>query len=322
MPKYIGQSCTSCRVPFNENDEIVVCPECGSPYHKACYKAEGRCINTVLHESGKEWQPEPVEPLHVPESAAVDKVCPNCGFHNDPSASFCTECGTSLSAGAEADPRAFGQNYGGGFSGQGQYGPYGQQGGFPGGDLPPFINVQTVSPDTDIDGITVGEYAEYVRSNTFSYIPKFVRFAKYHKKLSFNFAAFFLSPFWFAYRKMPLFSAITALVSLISSIPYAMEAMTEIGIAQFSAINSRAFAVVSTVCYILSYAVSIFSGLFGDYIYYRHAKNDITAIKSEAAGDLSKKAAMYKAGGTSIGYVFALIAITYGAAAIITALLL
>ncbi len=321
MPKYIGQSCTSCRVPFKEGDEIVVCPECGSPYHKDCYKAEGRCINTVLHEAGKEWQPEVREPQPSfdPAAAVTEKVCPNCGAHNKPESSFCTECGTSLSGEAAENRDVYGTPN---FGGQ-QYGPFGRQDGMPGSGLPPFINVQAISPETDVDGITVGEYAEYVRTNTVSYIPKFIRFAKYRKKLSFNFAAFFLSPLWFAYRKMPLFCAITALVSFVSSIPSAMEMMAQMGVTQFSALNnSPTFTAVSAVCYILSYAVSIISGLFGDYIYYRHAKNDITAIKSEMTEVQSRKAAIYKAGGTSIGYVLAAIAITYGVAAVITAFLL
>lgn len=320
MPKYIGQSCTSCRIPFKEDDEIVVCPECGSPYHKECYKAEGRCVNTVLHESGKEWQPEPIEPLHSVQNAdAAEKVCPNCGAHNHADASFCTECGTALSVEPGGGVRQFG---GQSFGGQGQYGPFGQQGGMPNGNLPPFINVQAFSPETDVDGITVGEYAEYVRTNTVSYIPKFIRFAKYRKKLSFNFAAFFLSPLWFAYRKMPLYSAITMLLSGICSIPAVLEMMVQAGFAQFSVLSTPAFSIISTLCYFLNYAISIVSGLFGDYIYYKHAKSDITAIKSEIQEFSARKAAFAKSGGTSIGFVLAAIGITYGVAAILTGFLL
>ena len=37
-----GHKCVSCHKLFKEGDDIVVCPECGAPYHRACYAAEGR----------------------------------------------------------------------------------------------------------------------------------------------------------------------------------------------------------------------------------------------------------------------------------------
>lgn len=61
--KFIGQQCASCHTLFNKNDDIVVCPECGTPYHRECYKNEGKCVNVELHEKGLEWQPERREPV-------------------------------------------------------------------------------------------------------------------------------------------------------------------------------------------------------------------------------------------------------------------
>ncbi|MDE6709797.1 MAG: hypothetical protein K2J76_04850, partial [Oscillospiraceae bacterium] len=57
MAGYIGTRCMVCSEKFTEEDDIVVCPECGTPYHKECYKKEGSCVNTVLHESGGAWKP-------------------------------------------------------------------------------------------------------------------------------------------------------------------------------------------------------------------------------------------------------------------------
>ena len=58
---YKGIKCPVCDKPFTENDDIVVCPVCGAPYHRGCYKEKGACIFTDLHESGKTWAP-PVPP--------------------------------------------------------------------------------------------------------------------------------------------------------------------------------------------------------------------------------------------------------------------
>ena len=39
MNEYLGCECSVCRKPFAAGDDIVVCPECGTPYHRACYEA-------------------------------------------------------------------------------------------------------------------------------------------------------------------------------------------------------------------------------------------------------------------------------------------
>lgn len=54
--KYKGEKCFYCNEDFNDNDDVVVCPECGTPYHRDCYKQAGSCINHQLHESGESWK--------------------------------------------------------------------------------------------------------------------------------------------------------------------------------------------------------------------------------------------------------------------------
>ena len=54
--KYKGEKCFYCNEEFNDNDDVVVCPECGTPYHRDCYKQAGSCINHQLHESGESWK--------------------------------------------------------------------------------------------------------------------------------------------------------------------------------------------------------------------------------------------------------------------------
>ena len=44
--KYI---CPVCTKQFNENDDVVVCPECGTPHHKECYNNLGKCFNEATH---------------------------------------------------------------------------------------------------------------------------------------------------------------------------------------------------------------------------------------------------------------------------------
>ncbi len=41
--------CPVCNNTFTEDDDVVVCPECGTPHHRECYKITGKCFNENLH---------------------------------------------------------------------------------------------------------------------------------------------------------------------------------------------------------------------------------------------------------------------------------
>ena len=47
--KYTNYKCPVCNNQFNEEDDIVVCPECGTPHHRECYIQKGKCINSDKH---------------------------------------------------------------------------------------------------------------------------------------------------------------------------------------------------------------------------------------------------------------------------------
>ena len=55
---YLHSVCPKCGQKFNENDDIVVCPECGTPEHRSCYLEEGNCVNLSLHGTDFSWQPQ------------------------------------------------------------------------------------------------------------------------------------------------------------------------------------------------------------------------------------------------------------------------
>ena len=42
MPKYYGCPCEGCGRPLTLKEDIVVCPDCGAPYHRTCYEKLGR----------------------------------------------------------------------------------------------------------------------------------------------------------------------------------------------------------------------------------------------------------------------------------------
>ncbi|MGN1195963.1 MAG: RING finger protein, partial [Acutalibacteraceae bacterium] len=56
--KYENLICPGCGEVFKEGDDVVVCPECGTPQHRQCYEKNGGCVNAALHEQGFVWKDE------------------------------------------------------------------------------------------------------------------------------------------------------------------------------------------------------------------------------------------------------------------------
>lgn len=46
-----NKSCPVCKNEFTENDDVVYCPECGTPHHRECWNLIGHCVNKGLHSA-------------------------------------------------------------------------------------------------------------------------------------------------------------------------------------------------------------------------------------------------------------------------------
>ena len=58
MARYTNNHCPVCEQAFTDADDIVVCPECGTPYHRECWKKVGACVHEAEHAVGFEWKPD------------------------------------------------------------------------------------------------------------------------------------------------------------------------------------------------------------------------------------------------------------------------
>ena len=66
---YKNEICNGCNQPIKEDDDIVVCPVCGTPQHRSCWIANGECINSSLHADGFVWQKsQPAETQEQPKA--------------------------------------------------------------------------------------------------------------------------------------------------------------------------------------------------------------------------------------------------------------
>lgn len=59
MPQKVEpKHCAYCRAILFEDDDVVWCPECGAPHHRACYQELGHCARADRH-----GMPEPEPPV-------------------------------------------------------------------------------------------------------------------------------------------------------------------------------------------------------------------------------------------------------------------
>lgn len=210
MFKYKGVDCPYCHKEFQPTDDIVICPECGAPYHRECVRESGGCVLTELHEKGESWKaPEPPKENEYFDGMAQLR-CSRCGTTNPPDRLFCEVCGNVLT-GPDGEPRQSAEEhleedrsappfY------QMPYNPY----------TTPFGGLDA---NEEIDGVPVRDLAIYIRENTHSFLPKFKDFYKNGRVFSWNWPAFFLDFYYLVYRKMWGLGIAVLIISLVLSAP-------------------------------------------------------------------------------------------------------
>lgn len=212
MNEYLSKKCPFCKSEFKTDDEIVVCSACDMPHHKACWiENQGcttfGCMGTIKAADGTTSTVTATEISYEDTSSASNIFCTKCGAQNSVLSSFCSKCGNSLRATSPApvytqanfaniNPYAYTQqNYNPQLTHTQSYqqnnyfnqnnNNYGQQS---------YYSQSNITIDNDVVAM-VGTKQEY-------YIPKFQQMKSQNKKTSWNWAAFFFTPFWFMYRKM------------------------------------------------------------------------------------------------------------------------
>ncbi|MBQ7046957.1 MAG: hypothetical protein IJN85_04360 [Oscillospiraceae bacterium] len=323
MSNYLGNKCIVCGQKFDEKDDIVVCPECGTPYHRECYIKEGKCINEKLHESGKSWDPEP------DTSGDGYKKCANCGTINKPHTIICENCGAPMLQDLNASMQDEGMS---GFNEAQQESQQGFGGAF---GFDPMDKCCGINPDEEFDDIKLKHIAEFVGTNQMYYIPLFKRMKDTGKKISLNIISMFAPHLYFAHRKMWLWTIITILFTTLVNLPLIILNLIEMmDMAEYSQLFEMAgmkgsllenFSQVNleSLYNTLSYADLAFRVLlllFSNWLYYRHCIRKVVMHLDEN-GEASAEA-LARSGGTSIGCIFISLAIQFVVTAIVTTVLM
>lgn len=289
MSGYIGTRCIICSEKFTSEDDVVVCPECGTPYHRACYEKEGKCVNTVLHKNGGSWKPSYDTGCDGSENQAV--TCRFCGNTNPPLTLFCRRCGMPVSnirnendmadqtvrgVNINENADAYNRNYNGGV----QMNPF-------------LINFSDplcgFDPEEQLDGVKISELGDFVGTNTHYYLPIFKRFKETKRSMSWNFCSALFPELYFSYRKMPLAALAAVIIRNITQLPqYIVLLSQSTGFGRLSEIaasvniKSAAFQGLFMLCSAMLYAFMFTAGIFGNRLYYNYALKKIKRIKSLA----------------------------------------
>lgn len=263
MNKYIGTSCPFCEQSFTEEDDIVVCPDCGTPFHRACYQKSGRCYYHNEHKNGFVWAPPAP---NIPEAERVE--CPNCHAVNHKNQPYCTTCNTKL-----------------------------QQESGPSIPLPHMRGQesttnagQPMKEGWTIAGVTSKELAAYMGSNADYFLSRFRVLMTSPFQGSWNFSAFFFTYFYFFYRKMYKIGFALLLLSLMLMFPtlvYTAENFKMMA-PQLLGFTVPYNAELMNNMYNLAYNFRIFTfmirlccGLFANKLILRSAIQNITAIRAK-----------------------------------------
>jgi hypothetical protein len=297
MSKYTGVKCAVCGKVFTDDDDVVVCPECGVPYHRECWQIENKCLYEARHgevaenadRSGENDGEQTHEPIR----------CARCGAQNDDDRMFCVQCGMPLTNSGEERPFNEIPN-----SNNAQFGGANRQfNGQPNGFGMPVQQIK-LTEDSDLDGIRLGDFYDYTGRKSLSLIANFVKFAKTGTKISINVVALFFPEFYFFYRKMKKEGIFFLIMSFILSIPtliyYGQEGT--IGTVLFTTslnLKSSSFAAITNLCSVLSTLLSILAGFFANFMYYKQARKDIGEIRAACDDETAARVKIKERGGTS-----------------------
>lgn len=296
MARYTNNHCPVCEQAFTDADDIVVCPECGTPYHRECWKKVGACVHEAEHAAGFEWKPD-AEPADEAETARHLAVCPNCGSHNEPGAVKCSHCGVPLNAAPRTEP---------------QNAPIYARGTM---DAPDITRVE-LKPTDCIDGIQAQDWAAFTGHSALYYLMQFFRMEKTGRKITFCFSAFLLGPVYFFYRKMWKQGIAMALVQLVLYTPLALLVLQQYNPAVLGGMLTGAAWLEPAVfvCDILWCAVKVFMGLSAVAWYQKTAKCRIADICARYPDEQERARELSQQGGTSI----LLVVLYYGITALMT----
>ena len=293
MPKYYGCPCEGCGKPLTLQDDIVVCPDCGAPYHRDCYEKLGRCIHAPAHAAGYEWK--------FPYQESELCTCPACGERTLRSESVCRCCGAALPPEGAQEPadRADSDEHSEEFDYSTFYRQF-QETGAPQVDPLRQTYQAAFGKEEVMDGIPCKDWADFIGPASPAYLSAYCRMQLSHTKTSMSFSAMLFGPFYFFYRKAwkPAFGFLAA--ELVVALPTLLSMMQATGSPLTAGISSTAIVVLSRIMTVFSFALVMLRTLYAKWLYRKSAAERIRRIRAEFPDPEQRRAVLNAQGGVSI----------------------
>ena len=293
--RFTNERCPVCNNTFEHDDDIVVCPECGTPHHRECYIENKSCANNHKHSEDFRWEPTFVYP--------EEKETKNNPAEEKSIYQQAVEMAEMPFPSIQAEK------------------------------INPFFREKFGDLEEDVPAEDV---AIFVRQESHRYVSKFQKITE--GKFTWNWAAFFFTPYWFFYRKLykigAIIFALFLLITSISFLPPVVQLNTDIAAfetevqeiadsdkteeeyqAALLEITSemsetiqknRTGAMLIMSQSVASVVLSIFVGLNANIWYYNHTKKQLKVIKAESTSENYKNNLFIK-GGVSYGSAFLVI---------------
>lgn len=286
MANYKNKKCIVCKELFSDYDDIVVCPECGAPYHRECYKLTNKCIYESSHGTDEAYHEE----NSCEEFSCNIKECPRCNNENPKDANFCNKCGYIFISSENQSSYEHLKN-----------------------EIPfMFDPMGGISPDEDMNGITAGELAKFVGSNTPYYMNVFKKI-KDEKKGKFNFSAFLFSGVWFLYRKQYKIGTIlttiafsliisTFLIGYFYTIPMLSSTPNIPFISK--TLSIPLYQILLFLIQLLDFFLMLFSGLYANKAYYKHCIKKVKKIKEMVLEKADYNEEIQRKGGVNLNLIW------------------
>lgn len=303
-------NCPVCKNDLIDGDDIVVCPECGVRYHRECYKQVGDCVFKDKHQT-----PDCPRVAHDKTNEVGMKQCPVCFTKSSADAEFCSRCGYHFATGNEES--------------KDEENTEDEINILPASAVKLLMDpLGGVDPQEKFEGVSAGDIAEFVETNSPYYLNVFKRISKFNAS-KFNFAAFLFTGGWLLYRKQykigGIVASIMAALSILSTyITYfyyspilrdvlsaasIRAADTSLGPEQSNALMQQIYSLpagkimillLPSLLSVIRWTIMFLIGFRGNKIYMNHVISKVKEIKAKSKSSSEYKEMIALQGGVNV----------------------
>ena len=296
MSRFENKLCPVCRERFKDGDDVAVCPECGTPHHRACYLKYNKCGLEELHSQGFVWNgrlpDEPVEPItrQTPSASAtfgvpepLERKTSNLYDDDVNDNELREEANEKSDASENSENRDDGDKT---F----------KIPGLPDPDDDIFKEAGMSEPIKELynmvndgargeDGVSMQELMAYTSTSIWHYSKAFRAFrggvSGYGKKkmTNFNICSGLFPPIFQFYRKMDLLGVFLLFISVLPM----LLSMTVIG---SGAVSQTEYSSLYGFLDLIYIAERVLLCLFGDYLFYKQAVRRRLKVRKSFDGDV------------------------------------